>query len=70
MYITPGVAGGEAMCFELGIIRRPGGRVPDGPYDGTGKFELKMSTTRNAAQCAEETIAGKWAPRLLAGLRK
>ncbi|MDY3563102.1 hypothetical protein R5W23_004601 [Gemmata sp. JC673] len=61
---------GEWVCMAIRIQRRPGGRVPEAVGDKDTTIGRKVVTRMNAEQFVEETIAGKWAPRLLAGLRK
>ncbi|MDY3555052.1 hypothetical protein R5W24_004187 [Gemmata sp. JC717] len=61
---------GEWVCTAIRIQRRPGGRVPEAVGDKDTTIGRKVVTRMNAEQFVEETIAGKWAPRLLAGLRK
>lgn len=61
---------GEERCYHLSIQRRPGGRVPDAHGDDDPAYKMKVSTERNFSQFTEETIAGKWGPRLLSAFRR
>ena len=70
VHVSYGTLRGELLCTSLTIMRRPGGRVPDACGDDDPAYKVKVSTQRNALQCAEETIAGKWGPRLLSALKK
>ncbi len=65
VHVSYGTLRGELLCTSLTIMRRPGGRVPDACGDDDPAYKVKVSTERNAVQCVEETIAGKWGPQLL-----
>lgn len=65
-----GTQQGKTLCFKIHILRRPGGRVPDAYGDDDPRYKMKISTERNMRQCVEETLAGKWAPRLAAAIRR
>ncbi len=68
VHVSYGTLRGELLCTSLTIMRRPGGRVPDACGDDDPAYKMKVSTERNAAQFAEDTLslacgrttAGQW----------
>ncbi len=70
IYVDYGTLRGQTLCSWIAVLRRPGGRVPDAYGDDNPDYKLKSSTERNAEQFIEETVAGRWVPRLRAALKK
>lgn len=64
---SPGAA--RDVCMSIRIQRRPGGRVPDA-YQDEDAGPRSIAVQRNSEQFVEETIAGRWGPRLLAALAR